>query len=289
MNLTLIINAWLDEDLMFVQQLGVKHVLAQVDLRQAAAPDWPRESLTLLRNRIEKAAFSMAGIAVVMQSPAVDGFPGSNAPAALDETAALETLVRLIEEAGVSGIQLVRPPDELFHFPARQKLPPEKLTLVLNRLAEAAAAAGVKLALPTGGVLSRLKRAQLLAILQPPCLGLDATPALLLALLSELPAAGRAADGSQAEAQGLWDKILLSNLENNLKRGTRPLKTRVDAGAFNIPALCWRLKQAGYSGYLCLGQQPHWSDDSAGGHRALAFGAGYLQAILQANSHFPAL
>ncbi len=296
MNLTLTINAWLDEDVIFAQQLGVSHVFAQVDLRQVISPLWDPRSLAGLHNRIEKAGLTLAGICAVIP-PQNRGLQSGRQQA--DE---LELVCRLIEAAGAAGIGLVRPPTLLVP-PLRLKSGREsqtthdraqkKLSTSLRRLAEIAARAEVKLAIPVDRPLNDLLSpgnqdqanqgilSGLLESLQNPWMGVDGMPGLLLNFLHESPSA-RPHPSTITPRQLLWDKIFLVTLENSLYRGSKPVLTRLDAGGVDMIALCWHLKQAGYSGLVRLGEQPHWKGDSQVGHRAQAFATGYLRAVLQA-------
>ncbi len=296
MNLTLTVNGWLDEEVIFAQQLGVKHVFAQVDLHQVVSPQWDPLSLAGLHNRIEKAGLTLAGISALV-APRNRGLPPG-----VQKTKELEWVCRLIEAAGPAGIGLVLPPPSLFlsstfrsgnEFQITHKLAQKKLLTSLRRLAETAARAGVKLAIPAGRPLNAPaspgnpdQSAQgilpgLLESLQNPWMGLDGLPSLVSDFLHEHPSTGL--DPSCINPRPLfWDKLFLVTLENSLYLGPRPIKTRLDAGGVDLIALCWRLKQAGYSGFVRLGEQPHWKSDTLTGHRARAFAAGYLNAVLKA-------
>jgi len=169
----------------------------------------------------------------------------------------------------------------------------KKLSTLLERLAETAARAGVKLAIPAGRPLNAPASPgnpdqggqgilpSLLESLDNPFIGLNGMPGLVLDLLHEHPSTGL--DPSSISPRlPFWDKLFLVTLENSLYLGPRPIKTRLDAGGVDMIALCWRLKQAGYSGFVRLGEQPHWKGDTLTGHRARAFATGYLRAVLQA-------
>ena len=62
MDLALTINAWIDEEVMFAQQLGARHIFASMDPLWAATPGWDAQSLTRLANRVEKAGLVLAGL-----------------------------------------------------------------------------------------------------------------------------------------------------------------------------------------------------------------------------------
>jgi D-mannonate dehydratase len=295
-NLALTVNGWLDEDVIFAQQLGVNYVLAQVDLYQVVSPAWDPLSLAGLHNRIEKAGLTLVGISSVI-TPKNRGLQPR-----LKKGEALELVCRLIEAAGSAGIGLVRPPTWLFQFPTfgsgvetLNPLDPawKKLTTALQHLAETATRTGVKLAIPVDHPLTDLLMAgnqekgnqgmllDLLESLENPYMGLDVTPELLLYFLQEHASAGLNPSKSNRH-QPPWDKLFLVTLENSEYRESKPIKARLDAGAVDLIALCWRLKRAGYAGLVRLGEQPHWLGDSQTGHRAQSFGAGYLKAVLEA-------
>jgi hypothetical protein len=294
MNLTLTVNGWLDEEVIFAQQLGVSHVFVQVDLHQVN-PAWDPGSLAGLHNRIEKAGLTLAGICAVI-APKNRGLQTG-----LKKAEALELACRMVEGAGAAGIGLVRLPTSLFppspfRFGGESKTVPalteEKSSTWLRQLAETATQAGVKLAIPINRPINQLTSPGsqdqanqgippgLLESFKNPLIGVDVTPGLLLNFLQEHPPAGLN-PSTLNSCQPLWDKIFLVTLENNLDRGAKSVRTRLDAGVVDIAALCWQLKQAGYSGLVRLGEQPHWIGDSAAGHRARAFAAGYLTAVLQ--------
>ena len=295
MDLALTVNGWLDEDIIFAQQLGVNQVLAQVDLYQVASPEWDPHSLAGLHNRIEKARMNLVGISATIPSRK-RGVPG------LKKAEVLSLVCRLIETAGTAGIRLVRPPTWLFQFPTfgsgsekLNRLDPawKKLTTALQHLAEKATRTGVKLAIPadhpitdllTPGNQEKGNQGMLLDLLESlenPFMGLDVTPDLLLNFLQELPSTGLNSSAGNRQ-QPPWDKVFLVTLENQEVNGSIPVKARLDSGAVDLIALCWRLKQAGYAGLVRLGEQPHWPGDSQAGHRAQSFGAGYLKAVLEA-------
>lgn len=244
MDLALTINAWIDEEVMFAQQLGTRHVFARVDSQPDGAPAWEAQHLGWLANRVEKAGLVLAGLAVT-ELP-------------------LERVTRLLEAAGAARIGLVSLPAGLFSGGASAAA-----------LAETAERAGVKVAFPAAALAApgaqdtprgarRLTAEGIPESLRglPSCAGLDAAPDMLPELLQ---------NANQ-------DRLYLVSIENE----QRPTGKRSSARFDELLPICWRLHQAGYSGLIRLGQPSKWKNDTLEGHQARAFSTGYFRAALQA-------
>jgi hypothetical protein len=255
MDLALTINGWIDEEIIFAQQLGARHVFAQVD----NSSGWDAQALARLANRIEKAGLVLAGL---------------HASAAVDAGQPAETLTwaaRLAQEAGAARIILLSLSPAL--FPARRSAA-NPTSALLVPLADAAAQAGVTLAIPVAALLKEFPGAanpeKVLHSL-PPSAGLDGSPGLLLDWLQK--------SGPEANLRQLTqDRLCLVSFENE----RRPARKQNSAGFDDLLSLCWRLRQAGYPGLIRLGQPSRWKGDTRAGHHARAFTTGYLRAVLQA-------
>jgi hypothetical protein len=269
MDLALTVNGWIDEEVIFAQQLGAKSVFAQVDLHQAALPE-DAQSLAGLANRIAKAGLNLAGLSVVNPRQ-----PGEK-QRRLGWTRRLDLTLRLIQAAGGAGIRLLCLPASL--FPAAQSP-----ASIVKPLFESATYTGVRLALPASRLLSRLPGGQaegsrgipldLLHSLRGDFLGLEVDPSLLLGWLESSP--------STESLQQLMRKLFVVSFEGKRQAG-QPSSQVPDDGLDALLAVCWHLRQDGYASLVRLGQPAHWKGDSREGHCALAFSAGYLRAVLQA-------
>ena len=221
MDLALTINAWIDEEVIFAQQIGAKQVIARIDARtETAVP------VDALANRVTQAGLTLAGLYC----------EGARANA---ETK--DWLEGLLRAAGGAKIGLMA-------------LAPALLPADWPTLAEAAAQSGVKLAIPSQKIPGGLKTK-----LPGPCVGLDVTP-------------GRLLDGLEHAAPGTEARVFLVSFEREAQ----------DGGGFeDLLRVCWRLRQAGYTGLIRIGAPSHWKGDTREGHRALAYTTGFLRAALQ--------
>jgi hypothetical protein len=259
MDLALTINGWIDEEVIFAQQLGAQHVFAQVDISQSSLPGWDSQSLARMANRIDKAGLALAGVHLT-------GAIGR----AERRDEALAWAARLAQEAGSAKIPLLSLSGALF----------TELRPALASLSEAAAYAGVKLAIPLAAMVKErsggksegqaLTPESVLDSL-PISAGLDGSPELLLDWLQN------AAQMSNLR-QIVLDRLLLVSYENDRRPGKK-----LDGCEFdNLMPVCWRLRQAGYLGLIRLGRPSQWKGDSREGHQARAFATGYLRGVLQA-------
>ncbi len=251
MDLSLTINAWIDEEIMFAQQLGARSVFARVGAQPGSAPGWDGQHLTWLANRVEKAGLTLAGLQAA-EIPVTGAALAGSALAVM----ALDGAVRLIEAAGAANIGMVS-------LAAGTGIRAEELPA----LAEAAARSGVKLALPAAllaGAGARPSAASLVEALRglPDSAGLNASADLLPDWLQ----------------QAALSRLYLVSIENEQRPTGKRSSTRFD----ELLPICWRLRQAGYAGLIRLGQPSKWKGDSSEDHQARAFSAGYFRAALQA-------
>ena len=252
MDLALTINAWIDEEIIFAQQLGASQVFASVDPDWGDAPGWDAQSMAKLANRVEKSGLILAGLHAV----------------SLPATDPIAWAAGLVENAGTAEIGLLSLSAGLF---SRGSLIQKTFAAALPSLADAAGRAGIRLAIPAAGLFKGHSGAKVQAGLLrglPPSTGLDAAPAVLQNWFA-LP--------ESSTRQSILDKLFLVSLENEALGGLQP-----GSGLDGLPSLCWRLRQANYSGLIRLGRPAHWKGDTREAHHALAFSTGYLRAVFQA-------
>ena len=275
MDLALTINGWIDEEVIFAQQLGARQVFAQVDNSQGTSPGWDRQSLARLANRIEKAGLVLAGLHATAAPARRERQEETPADAAA-------WVVHLVQEAGAARIGFLSLSAALF---TERRSAQNSITARLALLAEAAAQAGVQLAVPLAPLLKEYPGGQsperLLQSL-PPSAGLDGSPGLLLDWLQNT------APGSNPR-QMIQDRLCLVSFENERRPGSRSAGKLNGAGFDELLPVCWRLRQAGFAGLIRLGRPAHWKGDTREGHQARAFTTGYLRAVLQAfqSGHAP--
>ncbi len=273
MDLALTINGWIDEEVIFAQQLGSRQVFALVD---RSSFDWDARSLARLANRISKAGLILAGL----HASEAPGSAGGQEDAGL-------WLAHLAREAAAAGIGLLSFSKALF-----TKQRPVQSTLA----ALEAAQTGVKLALPLevlsgiirlsgknplSGEIARRNPPSLADILRslPPFAGLDVPPGMLLRLLQD--AALETAPDTR-ERQAFMERLCLVSFE--LAPGTGPFREANRDGFDDLVSACLRLRlrNSGYSGLIRLGRLPGWKGDTRDAHQARAYTTGYLRGVLQA-------
>lgn len=238
MHIALSVQFGRDDQLILAQQLGVEHVVASVERR------WDVETLTALKNRVEKTGLKLA---------AVEGL-------LTDETEVAVAAVRAIGAAGIEMASCVvgsmtrgerRPTGRGDALVASRKstavilVPPDPEAIV-----EAAREAGVSIAwtgerAPGGGGLDL------------PLSNLEGDPSAALAAL-EAP-------------------VLIARVWN--RRGGE--QAFLDEGEANVPRTLMALKSIGFTGPLLASSPPGMAGDSEWGHKGRAFDLGYLKAILQ--------
>jgi hypothetical protein len=263
MDLALTINGWIDEEVIFAQQLGSRQVFALVE---RSSLDWDARSLTRLANRISKAGLILAGL------------HASEAPRSAGGQEDVDLwLAHLAQEAGATGIGLLSFSKALF----------TKRWHVQNSLAALEAAqTGVKLALPLA-VLSGIIRlsgknppslADSLRSL-PPSVGLDVPPGMLLRLLQDT---ALETTPDAREGQAFMERLCLISFE--LASGAGPFREANREGFDDLLSACLHLHTptTGYPGLIRLGRLPGWKGDTRDAHQARAYTTGYLRGVLQA-------
>jgi hypothetical protein len=261
MDLALTINGWIDEEVIFAQQLGARHVFARVDNHPGGSPGNDAQSLAHLANRIEKAGLILAGLRTGVLSNG------------RGDEENLAWVARLIHEAGEAKIDLLSLAAAL--FTARQSSVASVMAKI-HPLAEMAERAGVRLAIPARILVREPVRGSptnLANVLHslPPSAGLDGSTDQPLDRLS------KAAEGSDPRRL-IRDRLFLVSWEND---GRAAHKNNGD-GYDGLLSVCWRLRQAGYNGLIRLGQPSRWKGDTIDRHHARAYTTGYFRAVLQA-------
>jgi hypothetical protein len=268
MDLALTINGWIDEEVIFAQQLGAQYVFARVDCsRQNTSQGGDAQSLASLANRIEKAGLALAGLHAV-GAPAGEG----------RQEEALLWISRLVHEAGASRIGLLSLSAGI--LPARRPAENPR-ALFMAGLAEAAERAGVKLAIPAAalakkrpGEKTQVSPEEMLKSL-PSSAGLNGSPGMLLEWLQKT-------GSGDTLSRLIREKLFLVSVETERGRVSRSAGRLPGAEFDDLLAACWRLRQAGYPGLIRLGEPARWKGDTRADNHARAFSTGYLRAVLQA-------
>jgi hypothetical protein len=134
MKLAVTVNAWLDEELMYAQQLGANQAIAQLTPGEAGPASWEKPKLAALRNRVEKAGLELLGLDCAQVLLKHTSFGEA------DLTQKSQFFCELITNAGEAGIDLIAYP---WGDPQQNW---EDLASFLDRVLPAAEAAGVRLA-----------------------------------------------------------------------------------------------------------------------------------------------
>lgn len=286
MKLALTVNCWSDEDLMFAQQFGVNHIVAEAVMPSPDAVDWNESVLAGLRNRVEKAGLELIGIENLpyLYQKAILGEPGR------DEE--IEVICRFIRNAGAAGISILRYRWTVLDYNPTNRIPNtdeqrwDHLTYFLERVIPVAEKAGVKMAchpdhlslsaLPdVPRILSSvegLKR--LLEIVNSPCNGLD----FCQGTIAMMPGT----DVIEAiRLFGLKEKIFLVHLSNPKGRLSSLTEVFMDEGDTDILRALQTYREVGFDGAIRPVQPPEIVDDTDWGHKGKAFAVGYLRALLQ--------
>jgi len=308
MKLGLTVNCWVDEDLMFAQQFGVSHIVAQATLPEWAQDKWDVSVLKALRNRVERAGLVLAGL--------------DRLPCCLDRAVlggegrddAIGAACRFIEMAGAAGVPVVGYAWATTQQPAITLSPQgrggalvaeraaaigtrsakagatiqawDNLTRFLERVIPVAERAGVSMACrpqdplaaqdgDAPGILSNVAGLQKLIDLAPsPCNGLD----LVQRALAVLPGTDVA---EIIRRFGARKAILLATLQNYTGQVPAYSQTFLDEGDTNMLAALRTYQEVGFEGVVRPGAQPGMLSDTSWGHKGQAFAVGYLRALLQ--------
>ncbi len=134
MKLALTVNAWLDEELMFAQQLGADQAIAWVSPMEPGLDDENKPRLAAIRNRVEKAGLELLGLDSSLV-PLPNPIPGESG---LSQD--IDIFRHLITNAGAAGIPLItyQWTDPQPHW--------ERLAFFLDSVLPTAEKAGVRLA-----------------------------------------------------------------------------------------------------------------------------------------------
>ena len=268
MHTALSIKEGCDDQLIFAQQLGVDHVVVEVE-------SWDTEPLAAVRNRVEKTGLHLIGIESLPTGP-------------IDQTC------QSIENIGAAGIPLVSycwPSPDLQHpepVPAGRgetlvaeyntaARPSEShwkdLASFLERALPAAEKAGVRLACRPDSSLNGNEDLHRLVDMAPaPHHGLD------------LCSASLAADADTAKTiKNLVaaKKLFMVHLRNLCAAEPRSRNAFLDEGDTDIPRLLQILHTAGFSGPVRAAQPPGMDGDTTWGHKGRSFDVGYIKAVLQ--------
>ncbi|MBI2938891.1 MAG: mannonate dehydratase [Chloroflexi bacterium] len=318
MKLALTVSPWRDEDLIFAQQLGVNHIIADI----ADTDRWDVQSLAAIRNRVEQAGLDLVAIESLppeQYREAMLGQPGR------DEE--IDRVCQSIRNAGTVGIPLI---GYRWTLPGRyrtvshrptgrggaivsahdQSLIPSaslsaaepvaaeevwsRLISFLERVIPAAEAAGVKLAchpddspVPSGegvasvlGTVDALER--LLEVAPSACHGLD----FCQGTVARMPGV----DVIDAIRRfGRKQKILLVHLRN--PKGTVASFTEafLDEGDTDILRVLQAYDEVGFDGPIRAAPSPRIVGDTDWGHQGHAFSIGYLRALLQTAGRVPSI
>ena len=268
MHIALSVKEGCDDQLIFAQQLGVDHVVVEVE-------SWDADTLAAARNRVEKTELQLVGVESLPTGP-------------------LDQACQAIENIGTAGIPLVSyrwPSPDLQHpepVPAGRggvlvaeysaaARPSEShwedLARFLERALPAAERAGVCLACRPDSSLNVNEDLHRLVDMAPASHhGLDLCSASL--------AAG---DDVAATIDALIavKKLFMVHLRNLHAAEPRPRNAFLDEGDIDIPRLLQILHAAGFDGPVRAAQPPGMDDDPAWGHKGRSFDIGYIKAILQ--------
>ena len=311
MKLALTIKWRQDEDLIFAQQLGVEHIVADVER-------WDVGTLSAMRNRVVKAGLKLAAIESLPQElyrKAILGLPGR------DEE--IEDVCQAIRNAGAAGIPLVgyrwtppgirrteyvprgrggatiwgyddasarRTPPSLAH-----RLGPEamwdNLTYLWERVLPVAERAGVRLAchpddppIPVLGGVSRILHdveglTRLLNTVSS-CHGLD----LCLGTLATMPGV----DVVEAiRVLGSQNRVFMVHLRNPHGDTSGFSDVFLDEGDIEILKALHALQSMGFSGPIRTARPPGMVGDTDWGHKGRAFEVGYIRALLEGLERIP--
>lgn len=307
MNLALTVNCWMDEELMFAQQLGADQVLAEAIPKDANGL-WDTDVLRSMRNRVEKAGLGLAGINQ-LPFPLEQTIRGD-----IGRDTEIEAVCRFIENAGVVGVpllcyewsppgvvQITRSPDGRggalvasavrTNGSAAPSAPIEDYLLYfLERVLPVAEKAGVQLAYRPADVFIASSDGQttlnsiegvkrLMAAAASPSHGLD----FRFSVFAGAP------DADVIEAArffGSEGKLFLVTADN--LRGSSPItEAFIDEGSIDLVSALRACHEAGFTGALRPGRQPVMTNDTDWGHKAQALALGYLRALLQGLNALP--
>ena len=312
MQLALTVDCSHDRDLIFVQQLGVGHVIASVTR-------WEETDLSGLRNRVEQTGLELVAVESLPTSLYADAILGlADAGPAID---AVCQAIRRIGDAGIPMVgyrwtppslsrtartgggrggpmvgsydhALVRAMPSAFPQPTTSDAMWENLSRFLERVVPVAEEANVRLAFclddppvqSLGGVPRIAGSVQgldrILEIADSPDHGVDLSLGTVAAMADEDPVRAIRHFGGQ-------DKLFMVHLRN--VRGKVPVftDTFLDEGDVVIPRALLACRSVGFAGPIRAATPPGMVGDTEWGHKGRAHDLGYLRALLQVLEGLP--
>jgi len=303
MQLALTMNPFVDTDLLCAQQLGVDWIVAEV-------PAWDGATLAAAKNRVEKAGLRLAGLGalpVPLVAQALSIGP--------EHEAAVAGICRMVTDAGEVGIPslgyawsdssaplvvgvkpgrgetartVIRVEGDDTELQGSDSSVSPRLLRFLQRVMPVAEAAGVRLAYRTGlatGSLSRVDELdRLFSLVGSPYHGLDLDHGFVTHVLG--PRAGMTFEDVIRHFGGAG-RIFAVRLRSlyTMDEGAAEIFPDEDREATLRALQAYRA--TGFDGPLCPLAAPAMADDTAWGHKGIAFRIGYLRALLQALDHHP--
>lgn len=310
MNLAMTVNVWHDEHIIFAQQLSATHILAQAALPDGSDGRWDRQVLSAMRNRVEKAGLTFAGLdsLPLPYNRAILGVPGweEEIPPILDflhsaaESGVNLVCYRWITSAAMPthrtpigrGNALVRSSTAKNQPSHPAKTSRDRLLKFLEAILPIAQNAGISLVYsPTSSLthtdilpldfpteIDDLK--WLASHIAEPCHGIDFNPGVIF----DLSKPGFNQIQLEEMMLELMDKakILLVSAANRQIDDNQKREAFLNEGIINFPRILHLLKQRGYQAIIRADSQPVLDGDTAWGHKAQAYAIGYLRAVFQA-------
>ncbi|MBM3263451.1 MAG: mannonate dehydratase [candidate division Zixibacteria bacterium] len=308
MNLTLTVDAWIDENLMFAQQFSATHIIAETVPRETGAR-WDPPMLLALRNRVEKAGLTLLGL--------------DRLPFSLDRTVAgsegrdaeIRDVCRFVEVCGDAGVPLLgytwmrsetglasRTPTgrgQAFvassagsaHGKTSHNDPPwDRLAYFLERVLPIAEKTHVRMMYLPTDVFADLppehprmdgvaEWKRLMQTVPSSCHGLE--------FRSSAVAATGADTIDEARLLSAMGKIFLITADNITMGSSTLSEAFIDEGIVNLPETLTACRTAGFDGPIRPGRQPGMTPDTEQGHKAMAMATGYLRALLQGLEAIP--
>ncbi|MCL5995815.1 MAG: mannonate dehydratase [Chloroflexi bacterium] len=308
MELALTLNCWNDEDLVFAQQFGVNHILAQPILPAPGVQRWDERALAALRNRVEQAGLQLVGF---------DGLPCPLDRSVRGETGRDDEIAvasQFITAAGAAGIPLITYGWALSQHTPSSRMPVGRGQSHVNRVA--APIADPMRATQTGWesytyflarVIPVAERANVRLACQPNSPfkpGLLNSTAALQQLLDTAPSHCHGLDLQHGALTHMPAADLLQAIQHFVKQGrvfcaqAQHIDVRTEGIAEGFldersttgPAMLDVLqayRAAGYNGDLRPAPPPGVTGDTEWGHKGHAFHAGYLKSLLQVARRLP--
>lgn len=300
MQLALTLDPFQDTNLLFAQQLGANHIMADV-------PGWDADTLAAANNRIRQAGLQIAGVESLPSSlyaRAILGQAGRD-----DEIAQICRIIADLGRLGISllGYRWTLAPEgsntstlgrggvtstvyaagscSACSCQASAKQRWQNLDYFLQRVLPAAEQAGVRLAyqagLPTTGagkerMLDSVDGLERLFELAPSAYhGIDLDHGLFAGMPDDEV-------GQVIRHWGQQNRLFAVRVRY-LDRTADGLEERfLDENRLGLFRALQAYQKVGFAGPLRPARSPGMADDTSWGHKGRAFGLGYLRALLQA-------